>query len=186
MVCTVIQMVRKSGLGKSVVDEAIGTGNGTNKDFATAYKRVVPGSERLYVASALQTVTDYSMNYTRGDIAMVVAPGDSVLVTGDYLYLARLTEQDLDEALLNAQNFVEGVIWGMDYQWEQFVDLRDITSITLAVGAISDVIMIKIDSEELLEASRSNLPQNPQLDRGDESTDTIVDWSNTGSTATFT
>lgn len=178
-------MVRKAGIGSTIIDEAIGTGDASNKSFSTDKRRVVPGSERIYSGATLLTVTtDYGMDYTRGDIATVAAPGLGVAVTGDYIYLKNLTEQDLNEALSNAERFVNGIIPAMSYQWFQEIDLKDKKEIVLSSVAISDVIRVKINDKELYEVSRENLVENPDLDEGDESTDTIEDWSNNSASGT--
>jgi peptide/nickel transport system substrate-binding protein len=78
---------------KNEVAEAVGTGDGTTTRFtlpqqdmplggADAYKKVVPGSETIYLGGA--PTTAYTMIYNNGTIDFDTAPGAGVAITASY------------------------------------------------------------------------------------------------------
>ena len=70
-----------------VSDEAVGTGNGTNRDFELDNKWVKPKSETVRVGATVQVRnTDYWINYALGTIRFASAPGNGVGITADYIH----------------------------------------------------------------------------------------------------
>ena len=70
-----------------VTGEAVGTGDGTTVAFSLANAHVVPYSETVYIDGVAQTRgVDYDIDYVKGTITFVTAPGTGAAVTADYLY----------------------------------------------------------------------------------------------------
>ncbi len=71
----------------AVENEAVGTGNGTNKSFALDNKWVKPGSETVKLGGTTQTRNiDYWINYAKGTIEFASAPANGAQVTASYTH----------------------------------------------------------------------------------------------------
>ena len=107
---TVKEVTQTGGFYKGVYDaEAVGTGDGTNKAFSLDFNPVVEGSEKIYVAGVLKTVTtDYTMNYTTGAITFVTAPANLAAVTATYWYYTITIDSDVvDDFITEADAWVD-------------------------------------------------------------------------------
>jgi len=69
--------------GTPVVGEAVGTGNGSNKEFDLDHPLV--DAVTVYLAGVAQSKTAYTVS-VQGHIIFVTAPGNGVAVTADYTY----------------------------------------------------------------------------------------------------
>jgi len=87
-----------SQVGSTVVSgEAVGTGDGTTKEFYLANKPVKEGSEKIYVNGVKQTRDqDYTVDYETGKITFATAPVDGAQITADYIYYKRFRISFLD------------------------------------------------------------------------------------------
>lgn len=66
------------------VDEAVGTGDGTEVTFYLDNTPIVSGSEVIYVDAVVVPAADYSIDYATGEIVFTAAPGVTVAITADY------------------------------------------------------------------------------------------------------
>jgi hypothetical protein len=73
----------------SVVDEAVGTGDGVEDTFSLDNTPVMPGSLTVYIDGTPQTeTTDYTVDYVAGEITFTTAPAGSEVITASYDYVA--------------------------------------------------------------------------------------------------
>jgi hypothetical protein len=116
--CTTKQVVEFLQMQQIVVNEAVGTGNGTNKVFYLDYANVVAGTYTIYVNSVAQTeTTNYTLNKDTGRIDFVAAPGDTLAVTADYWY-SPLTNSYLEATINRAEDRIDnqtGHAWRTRY-----------------------------------------------------------------------
>ena len=96
--------VLASGIYKQIINEAVGTGDGTNKAFTLEEQKVVEDSEKIYVAGALQTEgTHYTINYERAQITFANAPANAAAVTADYKHIGpELITEDIQNMIDDA------------------------------------------------------------------------------------
>lgn len=69
--------------------EDVGTGDGSTTEFMLGYHPVVAGSEKIYLNYVL--TTNYTINYTAGQITFNPAPGSGKAITATYRALAGAT-----------------------------------------------------------------------------------------------
>lgn len=73
--------------GVVIGSEAVATGDGSTTIFAFDYRKVIPSTERVYVAGVLKTVTtDYTLGADDGTITFGTAPVNSAAITAAYMY----------------------------------------------------------------------------------------------------
>jgi uncharacterized delta-60 repeat protein len=69
--------------------EAVGSGDGSRKEFMLGYHPVIAGSEKIYLGTAL--TTNYTIDYATGKITFYTAPADGTAITATYKALPGAT-----------------------------------------------------------------------------------------------
>jgi uncharacterized delta-60 repeat protein len=69
--------------------EAVGTGDGSRKEFMLGYRPVIAGSQSIYLGTAL--TTNYDIDYATGKITFYSPPGSGVAITATYTALPGAT-----------------------------------------------------------------------------------------------
>jgi len=83
----IIDVVTACGIQNNVVNESVGTGDGTTKTFTLDYGPVIGGTDKIYVDSVLKTrTTDYTINEEWKTITFTTAPADTKAIKADYKY----------------------------------------------------------------------------------------------------
>lgn len=105
--CTVLDAIRISGIFNQTLNEAVGTGDGSETSFTFDNDNIVKTSEKVYVAGTLQTRdTDYSINNETGVITFLsTPPGNSEAVTAHYKYYpdsVDFTNDDVEDLISDA------------------------------------------------------------------------------------
>jgi len=70
---------------KGVKNETVGYGDGITTNFTLAYAPVVPNSETIYINGT--RTTDYTIDYTSGEITFNTAPAKNTRISADYTYI---------------------------------------------------------------------------------------------------
>jgi len=76
----------------TITDENVGTGDGIQVTFYLDYSPVKEGSEKIYLDGNLQTKeTDYTINYSTGEITFTSPPSSGSVITADYSFFWKIT-----------------------------------------------------------------------------------------------
>jgi hypothetical protein len=82
---TVKKVYEHLNLYTSETNEAVGTGNGSQKIFNLANRKVVESTNYIYLNGVLKAEgPDYTIDLTEGIVTFLVAPGGGVVVTANY------------------------------------------------------------------------------------------------------
>lgn len=104
--CTVLDVIRKSGIYNQVINEAVGTGDAQADEFPLENNNLIRNSETIYLDGTAQTRdTNYNINFRTGVITFLSTPGDGVAITATYKYFSDtvdLTNEDIDEFIADA------------------------------------------------------------------------------------
>lgn len=108
---TVQEVVEFLGIGQDVVNETVGTGDGTTTKFYLSKSKIVTGSETIRVDGVVQTITThYTIDYDTGLITFVVAPILNKVIAADFMacpikssvlskYIDIIEEEDIKQGL---------------------------------------------------------------------------------------
>lgn len=77
----------------TVAGESVGTGDGSETDFAFDHKSIVASSETIYSDGVEVDAADYTIDYTLGTITFDTAPAESKAITADYTYLEQTVKR---------------------------------------------------------------------------------------------
>lgn len=81
----------------SASGEAVGTGNGSTKNFYLDYPAIILWTETVYLDGTPQSRgVDYTIKNHNGEIHFITAPGAGVAVTADYQYWAQAFQANGD------------------------------------------------------------------------------------------
>lgn len=108
---TVLDVARISGISNQIINESVGTGDGSTKAFSLDNKNVVENSETVYVKGIAKTRdTDYAINFNNGTISIHSPPALNDTITADYKYFpdtVDLTNDDIDAFIEQADTEIE-------------------------------------------------------------------------------
>jgi hypothetical protein len=104
--CEILDVIRISGISNQIINESVGTGDGSIKDFSLDNDNVIDDSETIYLNGTEKTRdTHYTINNDNGTISFMSPPGQSVLVTAKYKYFpdtVDLTNNDITDFIAQA------------------------------------------------------------------------------------
>jgi len=103
---TVLDVVRLTGIFNGVVNESVGTGDGTTANFSLDNDNIVDDSETVYVNNTEKAQgTDYTINNSSGVITFLLKPAQGQTITANYKYFsdnANITNEDIDSLIEDA------------------------------------------------------------------------------------
>lgn len=102
---TVLDVVRLAGIFNSVVNESVGTGNGSTANFNLDNDNIVDDSETVYVANVAKTQgIDYTINNSSGVITFLSIPANGTAINANYKYFSDITNISNDDILSMIQD----------------------------------------------------------------------------------
>jgi len=111
MYSTVLDVARLSGIYSQILNEAVGTGDGSATAFTLDESNVVKDSETVYVAGVAKTQgTDYNINNEAGTITFLLPPAQGAAITANYKYFpdsVDITNDDVEEVIQDADAEIE-------------------------------------------------------------------------------
>lgn len=106
MYCNILDVARISGIYNQILNESVGTGNGTTTKFDLDENNVVDDSETVYVAGVAKTQgNDYNINNEAGTITFLSPPSQGATITINYKYFSDsvdITNEDIEEIIRDA------------------------------------------------------------------------------------
>ncbi len=184
---TPLEIVDFLGIGKDIINESVGAGDGTTSIFFLTKTKVVTDSEEIRVAGVVQVKdTDYSIDYDKGKITFLIIPVSGA-ITADYVYTAiksSVIQQYID--IIQEEDILQGIyllqedeIVGKDSNDRYFVNFRFfadsnldgvITKDDLIVYEFNnDVKVVITDEVSLIDANRGFFELNSGFPTDDRS-----------------
>jgi len=111
--CTVLDVVKLSGIGTQIINESVGTGDGITTSFSLDNQNVVENSETVYVAGTAKTRNEnYTINFNTGAIVFLTGsiPSSGQAITAHYKYLPDsidITNSDMEDFIDDADAEIE-------------------------------------------------------------------------------
>lgn len=96
--CTVLDVVRISGISNQILNESVGTGDASETEFTLNNPNIVEDSEIIYLNGTAKTRdTDYTINNNTGTITFMTAPATGVAITVKYKFFPDTVDLDNDD-----------------------------------------------------------------------------------------
>lgn len=102
----ILDCVRLIGIFNSIVNESIGTGDGSTANFNLDNDNIVDDSETVYVSNVAKTQgVDYTINNSSGVITFLSIPANGTAITANYKYFSdntNISNEDINSMIQDA------------------------------------------------------------------------------------